>query len=218
MSEPASASTNTQICNLALARLGQPAITTIEGDDLAWVEELMALHYPQTRRRLLRGGTWNFAKERAAVTAASGVTPAFGFGNAFALPVDYLRFLTLGNIDEDNPLLPTLYDIRGRYIYTDETDDSDTIYLSYIKDETNVAVWDALFQNLARLELASDVCYRFTLKPSQLTALADELKDVRLEAKAVAGQETPPKRVTRSKWAMARRLGGSSRDTTRYSI
>lgn len=210
--------TEIAVANLALARIGQKSITNLEGDDLSWIEELCALHFPMTRRRLLRGPRiYNFAKERVQLTLDALVTPAFGFSSAFKLPNNHLRVLALGDIDNSDPTFSDLYDLRGRHIFTDELESDSTINLSYIKDETNVAIWDAIFSNLMRLELAKDMGYAFTLKQSLVEGLDQELKDVRLEAGAVAGQEQPPRRVSRSKWVRNRQLGGG-RDTTRHSI
>lgn len=207
------------IVNLALARLGQPPIASIEGEDLAKPADIMARHYPVTRRRLLRGPrVYNFAKAYGAAPADGALTPAFGFGTAYKLPNDFLRLLGLGDVTENDDVLAEDYDIVGRHIYTDEGDAS-SLKLYYIKDETVVGMWDALFVNLMRLELAKDTAYAFTLKPSLITQLDDELKDVRLEAGAVAGQEKPPRRISRSKYLDGRRLGGGgSRDTTRHSV
>lgn len=206
------------ICNLALARIGQKPIAAITGEDLPWPADIMARHYPMTRRRLLRGPrVYNFAKQYANLTADAAVTPAFGFGTAYKLPNDFLRLLGLGDVTINDDVDAALYDVVGRHIYTDEGND-DSLPIYYIKDETVVGKWDAIFVNLMRLELAMDVAFAFTLKPSLVKTLDDELKDVRLEAGAVAGQEKPPRRITRSKYVDGRRLGGGSRDTTRHPI
>lgn len=217
MSAPAP-TTDVEICNLALARIGQTVeITDIDAPD-GKTAILCARHYPMTRRRLLRGPrVYNFAKKLASLTVSGTVTPAHGFASAFALPNDYLRLLALGDytINDDTPA--NLYDIVDGHIYTDEEDDTDTLNIYYIFDQTLVAKWDAIFVNLMRLELAKDLAYAFTLKASLVKQLDDELRDVRLEAGAVAGQEKPPRRISRSKWLTNRRAGGG-RDTTRHSI
>ena len=205
------------VCNLALARIGQPPITSIE-DPSTNVEDILALHYPMTRRRLLRGPRiYNFAKEYAEISRDAKVTPVFGFSYAYTLPNNFLRLLGLDDVTDNEDLDASLYDVVWRHIFTDEGDGA-SLEIYYIKDELVVGLWDALFVNLMRLELARDIAYAFTLKPSLVTQLNDELKDVRLEAGAVAGQEKPPRRITRSKYLDDRRLGGGYRDTTRHSI
>jgi hypothetical protein len=220
MSEPAPPSTGVDICNLALARLGQTERVTSLEAPVGKLANLAALQYPVTRRRLLRGPRiYSFAKAQAQLTEDATVTPLFGFATAFRLPNDCLRVLTLGDINEGDPQLQSRYDIRGRHIFTDETDEDDTLNLTYIKDETLVGMWDALFVNLIKLELANDISGGVVgLKPSVITNLQNELRDVRLEAGAVSGQENPPKVIDRSKWVNGRRLGGGGRDVTRHPI
>lgn len=211
--------TEVDICNLALHRLGiTRRIASIEGDDLTHPADVMALHYPMTRRRLLRGPRiYNFAKAYATIAGDDQVTPTFGFAYSYGLPNDFLRLLGLGDVTVNDDLSAFEYDVVGRHIFTGEGD-GESLNIYYIKDETVVGKWDAIFVNLMRLELAMDVAYAFTLKPSLLKQLDDELKDVRLEAGAVAGQEKPPRRLSRSKYVDGRRLGSGSRDTTRHPI
>ena len=219
MSEAPPPTTAVDICNLALFRLGQTEEITDISDPEGKAAILCARHYPVTRRRLLRGPRiYNFAKEYAQITVDATVTPAFGFGSAYRLPNDCLRVLTLGDIDDNDPRLQSLYAIRARHIYTDETDEDDTLNLSYIKDVTTVALWDASFVDLIRLELAKDMAPGFTLKPSFVKDLNEELRDLRLEAGAISGQENPPRKISRSRSLAARRLGGRSSDPTRHSI
>lgn len=203
-----------EICNLMLARIGQKPISSIDTPTTP-AEDVVALHYPMTRRAVLRGGIWNFAKKLATLTESGSVTPAFGFSAAFALPNDHLRLLSLGDytINDDTPA--NLYDIVDGHIYTSDADD-DTLNIAYIYDHTLVARWDALFVNLMRVQGAKNIAYAFTLKPSLVKALEDELQDLKIEAKAIAGQEKPPRRIQRSKLITRRRLGGSSTDNTHW--
>jgi len=219
MAEAPPPTTAVEICNLALARLGQTIQVTDIVTPVGKPAILCSQFYPVVRRKLLRGPrVFNFAKERAQITVDATVTPAFGFASAFRLPNDHLRFLTLGDIDEKDPRLTGLYQIRGRHIFTDETDADDTLNLSYIKDVTTVGLWDALFVDLCYLELAKALAGPLTLKSSLVKDLDAELRDIRLEAGAVSGQENPPIRITRSSWIASRRMGGNFRDPTKHSI
>jgi hypothetical protein len=208
--------TDVEVCNLALARLGQKPISSLsDADDASAVCDL---HYDTTRRALLRSYVFNFAKKVDELTVSSTETPAFGYESAFALPSDFIRLLSLGDytINADTPA--GLYDIVGNFIYTDQEDSADTLNICYIRDNETVAQWDALFVKLMYLELAKAMAYAFTLKPSLVVQLDNELGDVRLAAAAVAGQEKPPRRIQRSRLIESRRMGGIFRDATRHSI
>lgn len=209
--------TDVEICNLALGRIGQKEIASISAPTTL-EEDACALYYAPTRRELLRAFVFNFAKAYAVLTVSESVTPAFGFASAFALPNDYLRLLALGDHTINDDVPAGLYDIVNGYIYTDWEDDTDSINISYIKDETSVTKWDASFVKLAYTQLAHNMAPKFTLKPSTRKDLADELRDLLLKAAAVAGQEKPPRRIQRSRVRDLRRMGGTWRDTTRYPL
>ena len=213
----AGATTDVAICNLALARLGQKPISSIDAPT-TWIEDLCALHFPMTRQSLFRGYVFNFTKKYAQLTVDATETPAFGYTNAFALPNDFIRLLALGDVTINNDVPPNLYDVVNGYVYTDQEDDTDTLNIQYVFDNLVVAKWDALFKKLIRLELAKDMAFAFTLRSTLVNALDIELRDVRLAAAAVAGQEKPPRRIERSRWRDNRRMGGSFRDVTRHPI
>ena len=202
-----------EICNLMLARAGQTKqITSIDAPTTP-VEDMVALHYPMTRRKLLRAYVFNFAKKYALLTLDATVTPAFGYSSAYKLPNDFLRLLALGDITINNDTPTGLYDVVNGYIYTNEQDDDDTIYISYIFDETLVSKWDALFVDLMRVQGAKDLAMPLTLKPSFVKSIDDELADIKLQATAVAGQEKPPRRIQRSK-LLAKRRSFRGQDNT----
>lgn len=206
-----------EICNLILARIGQKPISSIDAPETV-IEEAVALHYSMTRRKLLRAYIFNFAKEYARVTVDATVTPAFGYASAFRLPNNFLRLLALGDVTINGDTPHGLYDVVGQHVYTDQIDSANTLNLYYVKDETLVAKWDALFVDLVRLQGAKDLAFLFTLKPSLVQAIDIELADVKLQAAAVAGQEKPPRRIERSRLRDVRRGGSSFRDTTRYPL
>lgn len=209
------ATSDVQVCNLMLARLGQKPISSLETPTTS-VEDLCALHYDTTRRKLLRAYIFNFAKKYAQLTVDGTVTPAFGYASAFALPNDFIRLLALGDVTINADTPPGLYDLSDGYIFTDQEDETDTINILYCYDATTVPKWDSLFVDLMRVQGAKDMAYAFTLKPSLVASIDEELKDVKLQAAAVAGQEKPPRRIQRSKLRDNRRMGGIWRDTTRY--
>lgn len=217
MSEPAPPSTGVDICNLALGRLGSTVAVTDIATPVGKAAILCAQHYPVTRRAILRGPrVFGFAKQYAQLTVDATVTIPYGdFTSAYRLPNDFLRLLTLGDHTVGSPKDSALFDVVGRHIYTADEDEADTVNIQYIRDVTNVGLWDALFVKLCYLELAKALAPGMTVKSSLVKDIDEELRDVRLEAGAVAGQEKPPQRVTRSRWLANR---GARRNPTRHSI
>jgi len=198
------------ICNLALDRIGQAPISSIESP-VTTNELICARHYDQNRRELLRSYILNFSKKYVELAADAAATPVFGYSNAYLKPNDLLRIRALGDHTVNDDLVTRDYDLVGKYIYTDYGDTSG-LKLSYTFDETLVVNWDPLFVKAAVLGLAMAMAYKFTLKPSVVTRVENEFEKAEMRAKAVAGQENPPRRIERSKMRTARRMGSIYRD------
>lgn len=209
----AAPTTDVAICNLALDRVGQAAISSV-ATPTTTTEDIVARHYDATRREILRKYVFNFSKKYAVLTASATVTPAFGFGTAYALPNDFVRLLALGDVTVNGDVAAGLYDISDGYIFTDSGDTAG-LNIQYIYDAVTVSKFDALFVQLLKLQLAANLAYKFTLKPSLIQGIISELTDLAASAAAVAGQEKPPRRIERSKWVSARR-GRSGGGDPRY--
>ena len=200
--------TAVHICNLALDRLGQRSIASIDTPTTD-VETICARWYPVVRRKMLRRFIFNFSKKYITLTASVTKIPAFGYTSAYALPNDFVRLLALGDIAINDDTPPGLYDLSEGYIFTD-AGDGGTLKLSYIFDAKDVTKYDALFIDVFFLCLASAMAFKFTLKNSMIREIRDEAGDAAVAAAAVSGQEKPPRRIERSKWLNARRgLGGT---------
>lgn len=211
----AAPSTAVHICNLALDRIGQAPIVSIDAPT-SEAEEICARHYDQTRRELLRSYVFNFSRKLAVWTADDTVTPAFGYSTAYRLPNDFIRLMAVGDVSINNATPARFYDFNDGYLYCDYGNDPDGgIDVQYIFDARNVAKYDALFIKLFKLEFAKNISFAFTLKQSLITGLDKELEDVRLAAAAVAGQEKPVRREQHSRVRDVRRSQGIYRDNTR---
>lgn len=165
--------TETDICNMSVGRIGAKRITA---DEFAANTEITAqhcnLHYAQTRDALLRSHLWRFAKARAALEAAT--TPAFEWGYAFTLPDDFLREKS---VYEDNLTIRKTslysYELEGNLLLTDES----SCNLRYIKQVTDVTLFDPLFLEVFVLQLALKIVYPVAGVGSAGRAMAAEIKD-----------------------------------------
>ncbi len=209
----ANPTSSVHICNLSLDRIGQREIASVETPTTE-NENICNRHYDQTRRKCLRKYIFNFAKKYVALTVSATKTPAFGYAYAYALPNDFVRLLTLGDITINADTPASLYDLSEGYIFTDAASGG-TLYLTYVYDAKTVSVYDPLFIEVLTLEFAAAIAYKFTLKPSLVAALKNDLMDAQLAASAVSGQEKPPRRIQNSSMILARRFGLTSRDNTR---
>jgi hypothetical protein len=136
-------SSDTDIANLALARIGAARINSM--DDATVPAQQCKLFYAQDRDALLRGHSWVFAMTRAQLSEDAD-TPAFGYGHAYILPSDCLRVVRLYHGHRQ-------YQVEGKRILTDDTE-CRIIYIRRIEDP---AQFDALFVRALALELALSI-------------------------------------------------------------
>ncbi len=189
------------ICRLALDLLKQTAVVTSITNPTTTEEKRCARWYDATRRALLRKHFWVFARTRASIPRDS-VTPAFGYSDAYNLPTNFLRKHFIGDDSTNDYITDSV--IEGRQILLNNSG-ATSLNIGYIIDVTTVGKFDALFVLLLAAELANNMAYSFTGKNTVIERLETTLLRLREEAKAVNGQDRPPKRVQSSKFQNARR-------------
>lgn len=209
MSAPTSA---VAVCNLALDLLDVEQISSITANELTDAEVICARWYDQTRRECLEAHPWNFAKTIAQLSSSG--TPAFGYSNQYGLPNDYLTLLFIGNTELDQYRIE--YDIQGRDILID-TDGASSLNVGYIKDETLVPRFSALFIRYLAAKLAKNMAFKFTTKNSVLDRINREVEDSEAIARVKNGQQRPPRRRQRSRAISARTRLMSANVASRYT-
>ena len=85
-----SATTETDIANMALIMLGQQPITSLDDSNNRAV--LANKRLADVRDSVLRAHPWNSAVMRASLTA-DGTAPTWGFDKRYALPADFVRMI-----------------------------------------------------------------------------------------------------------------------------
>ena len=212
----AAPTTGVHVCNLALARIGQAPISSIDSPSSS-VEEFLAMQYPQTRQAALREYIFGFARRLSILPTTDDIEPAWGFSAAYHKPAGFLRLLGVGDTSFKNgDVPPNLVRLSEVYIFTDYGD-SDGLKADFIFDNDNVGQWDALFKEVVVLRLARALSPKYAVKPSLMAEIKDDLKMAERAAAAAAGQESPPRVVQRSTILNARRRG-NGRDNTRITF
>ena len=111
----------------------------------------------------------------------------------------------------DVPTSTELYQFENNSILTSSVFTSeDTLKLVYVQDFTDIPRMDPMFVDLLAHELALRVAYKITETNTNVERLAQIKKDAAKMAKAVDGQERPPRRVERSNSRHARRSGSGN--------
>jgi len=202
-----------QVCNLGLSYLKIPAVDsiTVLTAPSKEVKEVCAQWYDLSRQEALRAHPWNFAKARAQLAIHTS-DPDFGYENQYVLPTDFSRLRFIGS--NNYGLVGLDYDIEGAYLLYDGGDET-TLNVGYIKDEEDVSLFDPLFVTYLALIFAKNICYGVTGKTTLRRDIREMLLETGNQARAINGQDKPPRRVTKSNVLGARRkfAGGSSQVT-----
>ena len=176
----------TDICNLALGRMGEKTVTTTEITDNSGV---IAPHcnrnYEQTRDALLRSLDWRFASDRAELEEAD--TPDFEWDYAFDLPDDFLAMKSIYDDNEPNHVYGNHYELEGKLLLTNE----DACEIKYIKQVEDVTLFDPLFVEVLVLSLALKLVMPLSQDRELYAEIKDELyKQVMPKVRTLDKQET----------------------------
>jgi len=184
------ASSEVEICNSALIKVGADRIISLTDDTER--ARVVAEQYPKARDEMLRAHPWNFAIAR--VELGSTGTPEFEFDNEFLLPSDCLRVLKTDLGDDDE------YKIEGRKLLTNNS----SIKIKYIKRITDVSMFDASFTEVLAIRLAYDIAYRITNSSTQATALYQLYSLALRDARSFDAQEGSADRIISDEWLNSR--------------
>lgn len=207
------ATSETEVCNLALIRLGHQTITSLaEGTPTS---DLCNLLYTQTRDSLLRSHPWNFAIKRVTL-ALSGTTPNHEFTYQHALPSDCLKVIRTnweadgttgssaiygfpGVMGYNQVEIP--YRIENGFLLCNET----VAKIEYVARITDVAMFDPLFVRALSLDMATAMAMKLTDNATLFKTMSDEFRMTMAEARLQDATEgTPRDVVDASGWITAR--------------
>lgn len=190
------ATSEVQIGNLALTRLGERQIVSF--DDGTKGADLCKLHYPMCRDFLLRMHPWNFATRRATL-ALDATTPNHEFDYRHALPTDCLKVIRTSF--EADGFTDVEYRIEGRYLLVDE----ETVSIEYVAQVTDVTQFDGMFVDVLAQRLAAEMAMAIT-DNAALTKNAWDIYTAKLqEARTMDAQEGTPRDVIDANgWLTAR--------------
>jgi hypothetical protein len=142
------ASSETEICNIALGWVGGERIATIDEDSVGG--KLCRDLYYDCRDAVLESRNWTFAMRRKVLTPNSAA-PVFGFSQRFLIPSDCLRIVRLGY----SP------DLKERVHWEKEDNyilcDYETLYLRYISRTEDVVGYSSKFVLALACRLAADM-------------------------------------------------------------
>jgi len=181
-----------QICNLALAKVGDEGSQITSLDDDTKEANLCKKFFEPSLRELLDIHTWGCATARAEL-ARNTTDPVFGWEVAYTLPADCVRPLEFRDYSDAS----VFYDYRsewvieGRSLLTNAT----TGYLVYVKYIDDPNLMTATFIRALYTMLASKLAFPLTEDATLVRLFEDEIATVILpEARRVdafTGYEMP---------------------------
>lgn len=133
--------TDVDICNRALALLGQNSITALSDNTAEAI--LCNRFFASSRDAALAEHNWNFAKVQHDLVS-TGNTPEHTWSFEYSLPTDIVRIVAPHVITDD-------YEVVGNKILANVSD----MEITYIKQVTDVGEWPALFQEAVVHKLAA---------------------------------------------------------------
>lgn len=183
----------TSIASRALQMVGASSITSLNEDSLE--ARACKAVYEDLRDAELRAHSWNFAIRRVQL-AANTVSPAFGKGYAYDLPVDFLKL-----IESDIEYYHKDWIIEGRKLLTNEAGPLDIRYISQV---TQVGFMDPLFREALSARIASAICEQLTQSNSKKEALREDYKSAIRDARKANAFDKPPLSPAEDPWVMVR--------------
>lgn len=142
----------TDLINIAAVRLGEARIIDPE-TDTGETARILNFQYEFSRQDVLHSHTWGSAKEFTTISSDSS-DPIFKWGQSYNLPNDYLRAVSLNDVDIDDVWAPR-HERVGRKLYADV---ASPLSLIYIKDLTEVGSMDPMLRQAIALKTAVDSC------------------------------------------------------------
>ncbi len=149
--------TPTQICNFALASLGEAPISNIENPSTD-IEQLMQLYYPLLRDATLEEKDWTFATRRLVLEIVDADGEHWGYGNSFTVPNDVARVIDV----RDNPHDNAPSDLKWRFEDRKIICDANKIYVRYIIDNIDPSTFSPMFVQALAARIAAEACIPVT--------------------------------------------------------
>ena len=166
-------STVTDICNLALGRLGARRLASFESD-VSTEAKACRLHYEQVRDGLLRRHPWDFATTSKVLSKLTDA-PLSEYACAWQMPGDCVRIIRISSGLVNRPIQN--FSRRGRALLTD---DLSAVELVYVTRAVEIPYWDSLFTDALALKLASAIAGDVCQNPALISEVRSEFESLAL--------------------------------------
>lgn len=197
------ADTPTNICNIALARIGAKEIASMENS--ADREAVLCRRFYHTARRsVLATHHWNGAKRSVQLSQNTSVTPIF-WDYAYTLPTDFIRIISVHPSDDLNSTcdftIENANDVDADNVLMSA---SNQIYIQYVYDNTDLSTMSQGFRDVLAFVLARDLCLALGKSTSKFELTNREYRRALTNAKSVDGFDDYPQKLADGSWVTTR--------------
>ncbi len=183
------------IANLAAARIGTETRISSPDDD-RFVARTIKAAWDIQRQAAIRDGAWNFAGRRAELAAESDPDKViYPWAYAFPQPAGCLRLIEVLDYPRDD------YSFEGGAVLTNTLG---PLYIRYLVDVEEPALWDAGFAESFALRLAWRTGRRIAGSAFDQDECGREYRQSLSAAKRVDARENPSIQQEESSWVTAR--------------
>lgn len=172
-----------EICNMALLRLGHDR-TIADLEEQSAEAGYLRTFWDSCRQATLRAGAWNFAIRT--VTLASSLDTSDEWDFVYSLPTKCLRAIEIVNIYSKAPEDRIPYEVRGRQLFTDQSDAK----LKYVVDIDDENLFDAEFVDALTYRLAAEIAMPLTQDMGRQGRMVEMYRLTIGEAKAADSSES----------------------------
>lgn len=160
------ATNEAELCNIALARVGQRQFIDALDEDTTEAESCSVLYGP-TRDSVLAEFPWRFATRRATLAVLASVTRS-EWQYAYSLPEDFISAQSLyagkrnPAADERPAYAIEMNDAGNGLILVTDTEDAELKYTARVE---TVSLFPPLFVDAVAWKLAAELCLALPIKP-----------------------------------------------------
>ena len=178
------------IANIALSNLGEQPISSLsEANQRA---RAVNGRFDDVRDLVLRSHLWNCVLKRVQLVADAAI-PSWGFDHKYALPSDCLRVISVKDQEYT-------WKIESGYIVSSDN----TMYILYVKQETNPEIYDALLIQAMGCRLAAECAQDITGKTELKDSMMAKYLAVLSEARSADAAEGTPQKIESDLWLQSR--------------
>ena len=186
--------TQVNICNSALAKVGQAPISSIDQETRA-AQTLKSI-FSLVQDELLACHPWNFALKRAQLVPNVTV-PDFEFDFSYDIPSDCIRVL---ETETDTTQIGNSWVVEDGKILSNDS----TINIRYIYRNVNFSGWSPMFAEVMAWRLAQEIAYALTQSTEREKTCSENLRLSLSQARSIDGAEGVLKGVITDEWTESR--------------